>query len=81
MPPAWDDRCEQAGLADRSRFGTSTPDRRADARGRGRRVPQYRRQVLSYLTHWKGSPTHTEAFVPFRRVPSHTPRGGRRRHR
>ena len=26
---------------------------------------QYRRQVVSYLTHWKGSPTHTEAFVPF----------------
>ena len=26
---------------------------------------QYRRQVISYLTHWKGSPTHTETFVPF----------------
>jgi 3',5'-cyclic AMP phosphodiesterase CpdA len=26
---------------------------------------QYRRQVVSYLTHWTGSPTHTEAFIPF----------------
>ena len=26
---------------------------------------QYRRQVESYLTHWRGSPTHTEAYVPF----------------
>lgn len=25
----------------------------------------YRRQITSYLTHWKGSPTHTEAYVPF----------------
>lgn len=25
----------------------------------------YRRQVVSYLTHWKGSPTHTEPYVPF----------------
>lgn len=25
----------------------------------------YRRQIASYLTHWKGSPTHTEAYVPF----------------
>jgi len=26
---------------------------------------QYRHQVYSYLTHWKGGPTHTEAYVPF----------------
>jgi 3',5'-cyclic AMP phosphodiesterase CpdA len=26
---------------------------------------QYRRQITSYLTHWRGSPTHTEAYVPF----------------
>jgi 3',5'-cyclic AMP phosphodiesterase CpdA len=26
---------------------------------------QYRRQVVSYLTHWKGSPTHTEPYVPY----------------
>jgi 3',5'-cyclic AMP phosphodiesterase CpdA len=26
---------------------------------------QYRRQVISYLTHWRGSPTHTEPYVPF----------------
>ena len=26
---------------------------------------QYQRQVVSYLTHWRGSPTHTEAYVPF----------------
>jgi 3',5'-cyclic AMP phosphodiesterase CpdA len=25
----------------------------------------YRRQVIAYLTHWEGSPTHTEPFVPF----------------
>ncbi|HEX5614066.1 MAG TPA: metallophosphoesterase [Acidimicrobiia bacterium] len=25
----------------------------------------YRRQIVSYLTHWKGSPTHTVAYVPF----------------
>jgi 3',5'-cyclic AMP phosphodiesterase CpdA len=25
----------------------------------------YRRQVISYLTHWKGSPTHTAPYVPF----------------
>lgn len=25
---------------------------------------QYRRQIVSYLTHWKGSPTHTVAYVP-----------------
>jgi len=25
----------------------------------------YRRQIVSYLTHWKGSPTSTEPFVPF----------------
>jgi len=25
----------------------------------------YRQQIVSYLTHWKGSPTHTEPFVPF----------------
>jgi len=25
----------------------------------------YRRQIVSYLTHWKGSPRHTEAYVPF----------------
>jgi 3',5'-cyclic AMP phosphodiesterase CpdA len=28
-------------------------------------VVPYRRQVVSYLTHWKGSPTHTVAYVPF----------------
>ncbi len=28
-------------------------------------VAPYKRQVLSYLTHWKGSPTHTEPYVPF----------------
>ena len=26
---------------------------------------QYRRQIWSYLTHWKGSPTHTTAFRPY----------------
>jgi 3',5'-cyclic AMP phosphodiesterase CpdA len=26
---------------------------------------QYRRQVVSYLTHWRGSPSHTEAYVAF----------------
>ena len=26
---------------------------------------QYHRQVISYLTHWRGSPTHTEPYVPF----------------
>jgi 3',5'-cyclic AMP phosphodiesterase CpdA len=26
---------------------------------------QYRRQIVSYLTHWKGSPTHTEPYVPY----------------
>ncbi|HEX6310707.1 MAG TPA: metallophosphoesterase [Acidimicrobiia bacterium] len=26
---------------------------------------QYRRQIISYLTHLKGSPTHTEPYVPF----------------
>jgi Icc-related predicted phosphoesterase len=26
---------------------------------------QYRRQITSYLTHWRGSPTHTEPYVPF----------------
>ena len=26
---------------------------------------QYRQQVVSYLTHWRGSPTHTEPYVPF----------------
>jgi 3',5'-cyclic AMP phosphodiesterase CpdA len=26
---------------------------------------QYRRQITSYLTHLKGSPTHTDAYVPF----------------
>jgi Calcineurin-like phosphoesterase len=26
---------------------------------------QYQRQIESYLTHLKGSPTHTEAYVPF----------------
>lgn len=25
---------------------------------------QYHRQIYSYLTHWKGSPTETEAYVP-----------------
>lgn len=25
----------------------------------------YRRQIVSYVTHLKGSPTHTEAYVPF----------------
>jgi hypothetical protein len=25
----------------------------------------YRRQIWSYLTHWKGSPTSTEPYVPF----------------
>lgn len=28
-------------------------------------LAQYRHQVYSYLTHWKGSPTHTEAYAPF----------------
>jgi 3',5'-cyclic AMP phosphodiesterase CpdA len=35
-------------------------------------VIQYRRQVVSYLTHWKGSPTETTAYVPF--DPSDPPR-------
>ena len=26
---------------------------------------QYRRQVVSYVTHWKGAPGHTVAYVPF----------------
>jgi 3',5'-cyclic AMP phosphodiesterase CpdA len=26
---------------------------------------QYHRQVVAYLTHWRGSPTHTEPYVPF----------------
>ncbi|HEX2564161.1 MAG TPA: metallophosphoesterase [Acidimicrobiales bacterium] len=26
---------------------------------------QYRRQITSYLTHWKGSPTHTDPYVAF----------------
>lgn len=26
---------------------------------------QYRRDVVPYLTHWRGSPNHTEAYVPF----------------
>src|SRR5688500_5261156 len=26
---------------------------------------QYRHQVISYVTHPKGSPTHTEPFVPY----------------
>jgi 3',5'-cyclic AMP phosphodiesterase CpdA len=26
---------------------------------------QYRRQIVAYLTHWKGSPTHTEPYVPY----------------
>ena len=25
----------------------------------------YRRPIISFLTHWKGSPTHTEAYQPF----------------
>jgi hypothetical protein len=25
----------------------------------------YRRQIVSYLTHWKGSPTHTVAYEPY----------------
>jgi 3',5'-cyclic AMP phosphodiesterase CpdA len=25
----------------------------------------YRRQIVSYLTHWKGSPTHTEPYADF----------------
>ncbi len=28
-------------------------------------VVPFRRQVVSYLTHWKGGPTHTVAYVPF----------------
>jgi 3',5'-cyclic AMP phosphodiesterase CpdA len=28
-------------------------------------VVPYRRQVVSYLTHWNGSPTHTVVYVPF----------------
>jgi 3',5'-cyclic AMP phosphodiesterase CpdA len=28
-------------------------------------VAQYRRQIVSYATHLKGSPTHTEPYVPF----------------
>jgi predicted MPP superfamily phosphohydrolase len=28
-------------------------------------VLQYRRQTVSYLTHWKGSPTHTEPYIPY----------------
>jgi 3',5'-cyclic AMP phosphodiesterase CpdA len=28
-------------------------------------VVPYRRQIVSYLTHWKGSPTHTEPYVPY----------------
>jgi Icc-related predicted phosphoesterase len=31
----------------------------------GTEVVQYRRQLGSLLTHWKGSPTHTDAYVPF----------------
>lgn len=26
---------------------------------------QYQRQIVSLLTHWRGSPTHTEVYVPF----------------
>jgi hypothetical protein len=26
---------------------------------------QYHRQVVAYVTHWRGSPTHTEPYVPF----------------
>jgi 3',5'-cyclic AMP phosphodiesterase CpdA len=26
---------------------------------------QYRHQIVSYVTHWKGSPTHTEPYVAF----------------
>jgi 3',5'-cyclic AMP phosphodiesterase CpdA len=29
----------------------------------------YRRQITSYLTHWKGSPTHTEAYAQYRPPP------------
>lgn len=29
----------------------------------------YRRQLVSYVTHTKGSPTHTSAYVPFRPPP------------
>jgi 3',5'-cyclic AMP phosphodiesterase CpdA len=25
----------------------------------------YRRQIVAYLTHWRGSPTHTTPYVPF----------------
>jgi 3',5'-cyclic AMP phosphodiesterase CpdA len=25
----------------------------------------YRRQIVSYLTHWKGAPSHTEAYRPY----------------
>ena len=28
-------------------------------------VVQYRHQIVSYLTHWRGSPTHTEPYVAF----------------
>jgi hypothetical protein len=27
-------------------------------------VAPYHRQIVSYLTHWKGSPTHTDPYVP-----------------
>jgi hypothetical protein len=30
---------------------------------------QYRRQISSYLTHWKGSPTHTVAYRPYAKTP------------
>ena len=32
---------------------------------------QYRRQIASYLTHWKGSPTHTGRIGPFAPAPPH----------
>ncbi len=32
-------------------------------------VVQYRRQIESYLTHWKGSPTHTVAYRPYTPAP------------
>jgi 3',5'-cyclic AMP phosphodiesterase CpdA len=31
---------------------------------------QYRRQIVSYVTHRKGSPTHTVAYVPFEPPPA-----------
>jgi 3',5'-cyclic AMP phosphodiesterase CpdA len=29
----------------------------------------YRRQIVSYMTHWKGSPTHTEPYVAYDPAP------------